>query len=176
MGMKPQHFEEIIMGKLIDLSDIVTFQLDDKTITANIGWEADEKRDSWELCGSVAISDAEKALYSKWYRPDYYELQHLESVWPEDIYRQLQQEGFLGWKKELPSSNRGGWGAFYSNTRAAKNAQQADKNRLKEAVSAIGVSAELCKSHIDALVRIVQLINELKEKRPTVSAREHYFG
>ena len=48
MGMKPQHFEEIIMGKLIDLSDIVTFQLDDKTITANIGWEADEKRDSWE--------------------------------------------------------------------------------------------------------------------------------
>lgn len=40
MGMKPQHFEEIIMGKLIDLSDIVTFQLDDKTITANIGWEA----------------------------------------------------------------------------------------------------------------------------------------
>ena len=58
MGMKPQHFEEIIMGKLIDLSDIVTFQLDDKTITANVGWEADEKRDSWELCGSVAISDA----------------------------------------------------------------------------------------------------------------------
>lgn len=90
------------MGKLIDLSDIVTFQLDDKTITANIGWEADEKRDSWELCGSVAISDAEKALYSKWYRPDYYELQHLESVWPEDIYRQLQQEGFLGWEKSSP--------------------------------------------------------------------------
>ena len=100
------------MGKLIDLSDIVTFQLDDKTITANIGWEADEKRDSWELCGSVAISDAEKALYSKWYRPDYYELQHLESVWPEDIYRQLQQERISWLGKELPSSNRGGWGAF----------------------------------------------------------------
>ena len=66
MGMKPQHFEEIIMGKLIDLSDIVTFQLDDKTITANIGWEADEDRDSWQLCGSVAISDTEEALNAKW--------------------------------------------------------------------------------------------------------------
>lgn len=162
------------MGKPV--TEKATFELDGKTITVDIGWEADEKRDSWELCGTVAVSDAEKALFSKWYRPDYYELRHLESLWPEDIYRQLQQGGFLGWKNAPPPSNRGGWGYFYSNTRAATLELQTDKNRLQEAVSAVGKSMGLCTPHTEALFRIVKLIVELKERRPTESAREHYFG
>ena len=162
------------MGKPV--SEKATFDLDGKTITVDIGWEADEKRDSWELCGTVAVSDAEKALFSKWYRPDYYELRHLESLWPEDIYRQLQQDGFLDWENALPPSNRGGWGYFYSNTRAVKCEQQTDKNRLQEAVSAIGKSMGLCTPHTEALFRISKLIVELQERRPTESARAHYFG
>lgn len=152
-------------------------EFDNKTISVNIKWEADEKRDTWELCGYVTVSDPVQAQFSKWYRPDSYELQHLESsCWPEDIYRQLQEAGFLGWEKELPPHTSGGWGYFYSNSSANRSALQDDKSRSEEAVLAVGKRMGLCAEHINLLTQIVVLVREIKEKRPTVSAREHYYG
>lgn len=153
------------------------FDLDNKTISVNIKWEADEKRDTWELCGYVTVSDPVQAQFSKWYRPDSYELQHLESsCWPEDIYRQLQEAGFLGWEKELPPPTSGSWGYFYSNSSANRSVLQNDKNRSEEAVLAVGKRMGLCAEHIKLLTQIVVLVREFKEKRPTVSAREHHYG
>ncbi|QGW99217.1 hypothetical protein [Aeromonas veronii] len=153
------------------------FELDNKTICADISWVADEKRDCWELRGCVTVSDPVQASFSKWYRPDSYELQHLElSSWPEDIYRQLQQGGFLGWGKELPPHYKGGWGYFYSNSSTEKSAQQADKNRSQEAVLSVGTRMGLCTEQIEILTRIVALVREVEGKRPTVSAREQHYG
>ncbi|WP_270819972.1 hypothetical protein [Aeromonas sp. Y311-2] len=151
----------------------ISFELDGKIITANIGWEADA---DWELCGSISISDPAQAKLSRRYRPEYVELYHLESTWPDDIYRQLQMEGFLGWEHEMPPCNRGGWGSFYSNGRALHGALQADPNRAPEAANDIGKRMGLCQSHIEGFTKILVFINELKGKRPSHSARDHVSG
>lgn len=143
----------------------------EQTIEIEIGWYADVDRNEWTLDGDIKIFQGELLPRSRDYQ--YVGLQHLDKCSPADIYGQLQIDGFLGWDREQHTPRRS-WFSNPGNPRTVDLAAELKSN--EQAAKAVAKAMGLSEAHTEVFKQIIVLVTKVKADKPSLSARDSYYG